>query len=153
MGAVEWTLVAVVSMAALVFGRQARAAMRRRRRRLPATIKRVRIEALDAVCVEDDIVEQVWRIAILMKNIGRKPAPVPPFAARATVRAASREYVGAVSLEQDVIELNPGAQLVAWVDVELPAGAAPQRVKLPTTGDEHPLGLVARMRTPVAARS
>lgn len=149
--AAEWMVSATVIAVALAVGLWVRGAVRRHRRRLPATIGHVRIEALDPVCVDGGVFEQVWRIAILMKNIGRKPAPVPPLAARATVRSGSGEYAAAVWLERDVVELNPGAELVAWVEVELPAGTTPERVRLATvTSSKRPLALVSRMRTTAA---
>lgn len=83
---------ATVIAVALAVGLWVRGAVRRHRRRLPATIGHVRIEALNPVCVDGGVFDQVWRIAILMKNIGRQPAPVPPLAARATVRSGSGEY-------------------------------------------------------------
>ncbi|MGA1826883.1 hypothetical protein [Microbacterium sp.] len=66
----------------------------------------------------------------------------------------SGEYAAAVWLERNAVELNPGAELVAWVEVELPAGTIPERVRLPTvTSSERPLALVSRMRTTVAVES
>ena len=57
--AAEWMVTATVIAAALAVGLWVRGAVRRHRCRLPATIGHVRIEALDPVCVEGGVFEQV----------------------------------------------------------------------------------------------
>ena len=103
---------------------------RRRFRRLPATINGIRIECQGAVLDEDLVVERNWRATLLMTNVTRKPVSVPVLGSRAVVTSGRKQYAGAVYLEREAREINPGDGLVAWVLVRLDSGGVPRRVEV-----------------------
>lgn len=109
----------------VVVGAVVGALWRRLRPRRVFTIIHVRVEMHEAVVVEDRVIEAVWRAAISMKNVSRRPRMLPVFAERATVRAGWREYLATVYLEDDAGEVNPAEVALAWVECVLPVGACP----------------------------
>lgn len=102
----------------------------RRFRRAPTRIDGVRIECQGAVLDDDLVIEQNWRITVLMTNVTRKPVPVPVLGSRAIVTAGRKQYSGTVYLEREARELNPGDEIVAWVLVRLAGGESPRRVEV-----------------------
>ncbi|WP_137845827.1 hypothetical protein [Microbacterium sp. 2FI] len=140
-------LITVVVLALAWVSLAAWRARRRRVRKLPATLGGVRIELAGVHVDEDLIVEQNWRITLLVTNRGRKPAMVPALSSRATVRAGKREFAGRVYLEREATELNPDEVLVAWVSLQVPGGRVPCRVALEVGGGyARPLQLRADLQ-------
>lgn len=92
-------------------------------------IDHVRVEMHPACIVEDRVIEQVWRAAISMTNVSRRPRLLPVLAERATVRAGIRAYLASVYLDADAFEVNPGAVAVAWVECVLPSESVPIAVR------------------------
>lgn len=120
--------------------------LQRRRRRMPTRIGAIRVEAFAVQCVEDVVVERVWRIPLLLSNQGRRPALVPPLAARSEIRTERRTFVASTSLDCNLAELNPGSELIGWVDCVLPADKVPQRLTLTMIGaDCRRTSLVQRL--------
>lgn len=126
-----WTWVVV---AGLVLAAIAAVWLKRRARRV-YVIDRVRVEMHPACVVEDRVVEQVWRSALSMTNLSRRPRAVPAFAERSTVRAGRREYLASVYFDADDLEINPRAVALAWIEYVLPMDAAPRRARLARLGD------------------
>jgi hypothetical protein len=136
-------LVTVASAALLVLVVTLLVRRGRRFRRMPATIDGVRIDTQGAVVDEDLVIERDWRIALLMNNVTRKPAPVPVLGSRAVVTAGRKQYAGTVYLEREVRELNPGDALVVWVLARLSGDEEPRYVELEHT----PTGVGGRVLT------
>ncbi|SIT83681.1 hypothetical protein [Microbacterium sp. RU33B] len=136
-------LVTIVSAALVVLAVALLVRRRRRFRRMPTTIDGVRIEPQGAVVDEDLVIEQNWRITLLMHNVTRKPAAVPALRPRAVVAAGHNQYAATVYLEREVRELNPGDALVVWVLVRLSGDEEPRFVELEHT----PTGVGGRVVT------
>lgn len=98
-------------------------------------IDHVRVEMHPACVVEDRIVEQVWRSALSMTNLSRRPRAVPIFAERSTVRAGRCEYLAGVYFDADDLEINPRAVALVWIEYVLPMDAVPGRARLALLGD------------------
>jgi len=128
--AANWMLLTIVVVGLVVLILTLVVRRRRNFRRLPATIKGVRIECQGAVLDEDFVIERNWRITLLMTNVTRKPAAVPVLGSRAVVTAGRRLYAGTVYLEREARELNPADAIVAWVLVRLDSGGVPRRVEV-----------------------
>jgi hypothetical protein len=128
--AANWTLLTIVVVGLVVLILTLLVRRRRNFRRLPATIKGVRIECQGAVLDDDLVIERNWRITLLMTNVTRRPAAVPMLGSRAVVTSGRKQYAGAVYLEREARELNPGDGLVAWVLVRLDSGGVPRRVEV-----------------------
>lgn len=92
-------------------------------------INHVRVEMHPPCIVEDRVIEQVWRAAISMTNMSRRPRALPVLAERATVRAGWRAYLVSVYLDADVLEVNPGAVAVVWVECVLPRDSVPAAIR------------------------
>jgi hypothetical protein len=128
--AANWMLLAIVGIGLAVAIVALTVTHRRRFRQLPATINGVRIECQGAVLDEDLVIEQNWRATLLMTNVTRKPVSVPVLGSRAVVTSGRKQYAGAVYLEREARELNPGDGLVAWVLVRLDGGGVPRRLEV-----------------------
>lgn len=100
------------------------------RRRRAVTVDHIRVELHEAHIIEDRVIEAVWRAAVSMTNISRRPRMLPVLAERATVRTRCREYLAVVSIDADLAEINPGEVALAWVEFVLPSPARPLRVDL-----------------------
>lgn len=100
-------------------------AWRTRRARRVYAIDHVKLELHPPCVVEDRVVEAVWRAAISMTNMSRRPRVLPVLAERATVRAGSSVFLANVYLETHVDEVNPDDVALAWVEFVLPGGVAP----------------------------
>src|SRR4051794_7141246 len=87
---------------------------RKHRTRRFFTIDHVRVELHDACIVDDRVMDAVWRVAVSMTNISRRPRVLPVLAARATVTANHRTYLADVYLDADVCEVSPGDVALAW---------------------------------------
>lgn len=119
--AANWVLITigvVLGSGLVVWGVAAR---RRRHRRLPVTLGGVRIECQGAHLDEDLLVEQNWRITFLLMNPTHGPATLPMLSSRAVVSSDRQKFAGALYLERNVSELNPGEALIAWVVAQLPS--------------------------------
>lgn len=138
----NWMLVAIVTTALLVAAVPFLVRRRRHIRRMPTTIDGVRIEPQGAVVDEDLVIERNWRITLLMRNVSRKPAPVPVLSSRAVVAAGRKQYAGTVYLEREVRELNPGDALVVWVLVRLGGDEEPRFVEMEHTSRRPGAGVV-----------
>lgn len=114
-----WVALALVAAAPIV------GVWWKRRARRVYVIDHVRVEMHPACVVEDRVIEQVWRAAILLTNTSRRPRALPTFAERATVRAGRREYLATVYLDADEVEVNPREVSLAWVESVLPADVVP----------------------------
>ena len=132
--AANWVLLACVLGGALVLVAWLLVRRRRRVRRLPATIGGVRITCEGAVMDADHVLEQDWRVTLLLRNVTRRPAEVPVLSSRGVVKAGRREYAGSVYFEGEVSELNPGESVVVWVVVRVPAGESPRKVVVELAG-------------------
>lgn len=99
--------------------------------------RQVDVEAFAVQCVKDIVVERFWRVPLLLSNQGRRPL-VPPLAARSEIRTEKRTFVANTSLGSNLVELNPGSELIGWVDCVLPADEVPHRPKLTMIGADHP---------------
>lgn len=128
--AANGTLLAIVGIGLAVVIVAMLVRRRRRFRRLPATIDGIRIECQGAVLDEDLVIERNWRATLLMTNVTRKPVSVPMLGSRAVVTSGRKQFAGAVYLERQAGELNPGDGLVAWVLVRLDSGGVPRRVEV-----------------------
>jgi hypothetical protein len=126
-----WVVVAGLVLAAIVV-----VCLKRRGRRV-YVIDRVRVEIYPACVVEDRVIEQVWRSALSMTNLSRRPRAVPTFAERSTVRAGRREYLASVYFDADDLEINPRAVALAWIEYVLPMDAVPGRARLALLGDDR----------------
>ena len=106
------------------------------RRAAPTTIDGFRVEVSDPLVVDDRVLEVAWQIPVLMTNQRRHSAILPVMAGRVEVYVGRARHVGTLSFEsevygpQGVAEFNPGGHVVGFVDVVLPAGVRPDRVKL-----------------------
>lgn len=109
----------------------------KRRARRAYVIDHVKLEMHPACVVEDRVIEQVWRAAILMTNTSRRPRPHPLLAERATVRAGRYVYLAGIYLDVDVQELNPRDVALAWVEFVLPSDLAADRVHAEILADER----------------
>lgn len=114
---------------------------KRRARRVYA-IDHVRVEMHPACVVEDRVVEVVWRAAISMKNISRRPRMLPMLAERATVRCGRRLYLATVYLEADASEINPGDVALAWVEFVSPAASPPRMLEIPLSAQRRSRSLL-----------
>lgn len=124
-----WVLVAGLVLAAIA------AVWLKRRARRVYVIDHVRVEMHPACVVEDRVVEQLWRSALSMTNLSRRPRAVPTFAERSTVGAGRREYLASIYLDADDLEINPRAVALAWIEYVLPMDAVPGRARLALLGD------------------
>lgn len=140
-------VLAILALVVLVFWVR----RRRHRRRLPSKIAGIRIEVLPVRCTDDLIVERMWRIPLVMTNATNHPASVPPLAARREIRTRRKTFVASTSVESDVSELNPGSELIGWVEVLLPAAELPRRVTIPVLGERDGPGLTLTATLAVAA--
>jgi hypothetical protein len=137
MSQAAWVAVGLFAAVAILAFMALMAWIGTRRRPLPARIDGVRIEVLPARCVEDFILEREWRIPLIMRNVTKGPAAVPPLAARSVIRTARKAFAASTSLEVDAVELNPGSELIGWVDVRMPAEEVPRRITLSVLGSER----------------
>lgn len=129
-----WVVVAGLVLAAVV------AVCLKRRARRVYVIDHVRVEMHPACVVEDRVIEQVWRSAVSMTNLSRRPRAVPTFAERSTVQAGRREYLASVYFDADDLEINPRAVALAWIEYVLPMDAVPGRARLALLGVERRRG-------------
>lgn len=106
----------------------------KRRARGVYLINHVRVEVHPARVVEDRMLEVVWRAAISMKNVSRRPRTLPVVAERATVSAGRKVYLASVYLDAAMEEINPGDVALAWVEATLPADRMPARATLAGIG-------------------
>jgi len=128
--AANWMLLTIVVVGLVVLILTLLVRRRRSFRRLPATIKGVRIECQGAVVDDDLVIERNWRITLLMTNVTRRPAAVPTLGSRAVVTAGRIHYAGTVYLEREARELNPGDVIVAWILVRLNSEGVPRRFEV-----------------------
>ncbi|KAF2418101.1 hypothetical protein [Microbacterium sp. B35-30] len=126
-----WAVVAGLLLVALAVVRL------KRRARGVYVIDHVQVEMHPACVVEDRVIEQVWRSALSMTNLSRRPRAVPTFAERSTVRAGRREYLASVYFDVDDLEMNPRAVALAWIEYVLPMDAVPGRGRLTLLGDDR----------------
>jgi len=115
-------VIATASMVGLVWWK--------RRARRVYVIDHVKLEMHPACIVEDRVVEQVWRAAILMTNTSRRPRVPLVLAERVTVRCGSRSYLASAFLDADPVELNPGGVALVWVEAVLPSASRPRSCAL-----------------------
>lgn len=126
-----WVVVAGLVLAAIV------AVCLKRRGRRVYVIDHVRVEMYPACVVEARVIEQVWRAALSMTNLSRRPRAVPTFAERSTVRAGRREYLASVYFDADDLEINPRAVALAWIEYVLPMDAVAGRARLALLEDDR----------------
>lgn len=119
--AANWVLIAIVLLMASGVVVWTVAARLRRHRRLPVTLQGVRIECQGAHLDEDLVLEQNWRISFLFTNPTRSPATLPVLSSRAVVSTERQKFAGALYLERNVSELNPGEALIVWVVALVPS--------------------------------
>lgn len=97
----------------------------KRRARRVYVINHVRVEMHPPCVIEDRAIEQVWRAAISMTNVSRRPRDLPVLAARAIARTGRYQYLGDVYLDAAAVETSPGEVALVWVEFVLPCGRAP----------------------------
>lgn len=117
-----WAVLVIVMALAVVF------VWWRRRARRVYVIDHVKLEMHPPCVIEDRVVEQVWRAAISMSNMSRRPRPHPLLVDRARVRAGRYVYLADVYLEVNARELNPREVALAWIEFSLPSDAPAHRI-------------------------
>lgn len=108
---------------------------RRKRPMLPSVLHGVRVDATVPVTVGSDPFEVVWSIPLILTNVSRRPARIPPLSGAAIVRAGRATYRADVLYDESSrpwvnedgspLELNPSSTSIGEVSVTLPAGEIP----------------------------
>ena len=122
------------------------AVRRRKRPKLPSVLHGVRVDVTAPVAVGSDPFEVVWSIPLILTNVSRHPARIPPLSGDALVRAGKATYradvlygeTGRPWVNEDgtPLELNPTSTSIGEVSVTLPAGEIPAAFTL-SINDGH----------------